>query len=600
MAKPITIEVTGDASKFSRAMDTVSSKLSDLESKVARTTDKMSSVGSSMSQFVTLPILGAAAAGVKFAGELEDARAMSGEVFGDMASDIQAFTKTSGRSLGIAEGDALEFANQFGIRLRNIGGLSSTEAAKISTNLLGVAADLGSAFGTSADVAAEAIGAALTGETEQLKKYGIIINETILKNTAMEMGLWDGVGAMDAATKQQVILAEITNQTALVQGDFSRNADGATNSQKIMAAELKNATTAFGTMLLPTVTKVVLKVTELIQKFQALSPRTQQIVMKIGLLVAAIGPALVVTAKLVNAATTVGKAAYHFTKFAIEAAKSAASVVRAVATKIAAMAQAAAAAAANVARQVAAWVLLGAQSLLHAAKVAAAWLISMGPIALVIAAVVALVAVIVKNWDHISAFLTAVWNGIKAKASAIWSAISGAVSSGIESVVGFITGIPGRITGAAESFLNAGKTLGSKVMDGLKSGLTSAVNFAGDVANGVWRAVKNIVNENVIDKLNNGIPDSLGTGPFKVSLPANPIPRLASGSRNFQGGYAFVGEQGPELVGLPRGSSVFSARETAEMGGARGPISITVNTQTNANPREIARELAWIMKTRGR
>ena len=42
--------------------------------------------------------------------------------------------------------------------------------------------------------------------------------------------------------------------------------------------------------------------------------------------------------------------------------------------------------------QVAAWVLLGAQSLLQAARVAAAWLIAMGPIGLVIAAVVGLMA----------------------------------------------------------------------------------------------------------------------------------------------------------------------------------------------------------------
>ena len=76
-----------------------------------------------------------------------------------------------------------------------------------------------------------------------------------------------------------------------------------------------------------------------------------------------------------------------------------------------------------IARQVAGWVFLGAQSLIQAARVAAAWLIAMGPIGLVIIAVVGLVALIIANWDtvkrvtaavftFIGNFLTSVWNGI--------------------------------------------------------------------------------------------------------------------------------------------------------------------------------------------
>ncbi len=70
------------------------------------------------------------------------------------------------------------------------------------------------------------------------------------------------------------------------------------------------------------------------------------------------------------------------------------------------------------ARVVGAWVLMGAQSMIQAARMAAAWVISMGPVGLIIAAVVALVALIVANWDTIvSATKTAwewVWNKIKA------------------------------------------------------------------------------------------------------------------------------------------------------------------------------------------
>ena len=41
--------------------------------------------------------------------------------------------------------------------------------------------------------------------------------------------------------------------------------------------------------------------------------------------------------------------------------------------------------------------------------------------------------------------------------------------------------------------------------------------------------------------------------------------KFASGTENFKGGFALVGEQGPELVNLPRGSNVYRAGETASI-----------------------------------
>jgi hypothetical protein len=43
------------------------------------------------------------------------------------------------------------------------------------------------------------------------------------------------------------------------------------------------------------------------------------------------------------------------------------------------------------------------------------------------------------------------------------------------------------------------------------------------------------------------------------------LPGFAEGVENFRGGLALVGEHGPELVNLPRGSSVTPAAQTARM-----------------------------------
>ncbi|HXI19101.1 MAG TPA: NlpC/P60 family protein, partial [Chloroflexota bacterium] len=54
------------------------------------------------------------------------------------------------------------------------------------------------------------------------------------------------------------------------------------------------------------------------------------------------------------------------------------------------------------------------------------------------------------------------------------------------------------------------------------------------------------------------------------------LPRFAQGVRDFTGGLAMVGEEGPELVKLPRGSNVYSAPETRQMM-APAPINLTLN-----------------------
>lgn len=61
--------------------------------------------------------------------------------------------------------------------------------------------------------------------------------------------------------------------------------------------------------------------------------------------------------------------------------------------------------------------------------------------------------------------------------------------------------------------------------------------------------------------------------------------KFASGVMNFGGGLALVGEQGPELVNLPRGSNVYRAGETASMinnsRNSNSNFGITVNVTGN-------------------
>jgi len=73
------------------------------------------------------------------------------------------------------------------------------------------------------------------------------------------------------------------------------------------------------------------------------------------------------------------------------------------------------------------------------------------------------------------------------------------------------------------------------------------------------------------------------TGTIKVG-------KNARGTNFWPGGLTWVGEQGPELIDLPRGSKVFSNEKSTEM--AKGDIHqhITINSPTPLTPSEIARK----------
>lgn len=137
--------------------------------------------------------------------------------------------------------------------------------------------------------------------------------------------------------------------------------------------------------------------------------------------------------------------------------------------------------------------------------------------------------------------------------------------------------------------------------DGVKNAASGAWNFIkninwGAVLTGIGRGVGNAVIALIEGALNGamaGIP-----GAPKVR-----IPRFAAGTSFAPGGLALVGERGPELVSLPRGSRVTPADETRDLLG-RSSQGVVIN-QTNYNytqyDREAAdRELGWRLAVAGR
>ena len=233
--------------------------------------------------------------------------------------------------------------------------------------------------------------------------------------------------------------------------------------------------------------------------------------------------------------------------------------------------------------------------------VATAWIVASAPLILLITGIGLLVFAIswlVQNWDTVTAFIknswevvvnfvtqkldvlgnwfSNTWNSILVLVNNVGHAILSVIISllvdiivwhaqklqeGVQKwqqlfdiVVNAANGFKGRVVGVFQS-----------IGDAISSAISSAMSYV----SGAINANINLANK-AIDIANN-IPG--------VSVPN--IPAFVGGVTNFGGGMAIVGERGPELVHLPRGSSVYSNRESNQMLSGKGG-DIIVNLSLNS------------------
>jgi hypothetical protein len=219
--------------------------------------------GSQISAFGKKAALAFAAAGVAFgafakiavssASDLAETISKVGVLFGNSAKEIEIFAGTAAKSLGQTKQQALDAAATFAI-FGTSAGLSGQELSKFSIDFVKLASDLSSFNNTSPQDAINAIGSALRGEAEPLRRYGVLLNDASLKQAALSLGII--TTTTQALTPQQKVLAAqklIFEQTTAAQGDFARTSDGLANQTKILTAQLENMKTEIGTALLPIV-----------------------------------------------------------------------------------------------------------------------------------------------------------------------------------------------------------------------------------------------------------------------------------------------------------------------------------------------------------
>lgn len=371
----LAVRISGDMQNFEKSASSVTDKLDAMAK-------KMASLGASMTLKVTAPLLGIGAASFKSAADLEDAMGATDQIFQNASHSVRMWAADLEGYYGIAESEALGYANMMGSMLQNIGGLTADEAAKQSQTLIELAGDLTAMFGGTTESAVQALTGALKGNNSMLDNYGMAVNETLIKIKAVEMGLIAEGEQLDLAGKQAATLALIMEQTAAAQGQAARESSGASGGMRAFATEVKNLGADLGKVLLPAITPVITKVNEWIQQFAALDDGTKQTIITVLSIVAAVGPVVLILSKMISLGTS----------------------------------------------------LVGVVGGIGRAMT----FLATNPIGIAILAITALVAAGValwKNWDTVKEKLVGVWTVIKDTAVTIWGGIVDAVKAPINAII---------------------------------------------------------------------------------------------------------------------------------------------------------------------
>jgi hypothetical protein len=276
------VNLIGDASSLNRSLQIATARMDAFGKKATQ-------IGKDLSLRLTLPIGLAAGAAIKMAASMEESLNKVDVSFGESSKMVRDFAKTSMRSFGIAEAQALDMAGTFGDMATGFG-ISRDEAAKLAISLVGLSGDIQSFKDVNIEEVTTALTGVFNGETESLKRLGIVMTENTLNHYLLDQGI---NRTFKSLTEQEKILVRtqfIFKQTANAQGDYARTADSASNQIRELGNGIKEVATELGGLFLDNVTDAIKQINGLIAEFRGLDDETKKTIVTITLVVAAIPP----------------------------------------------------------------------------------------------------------------------------------------------------------------------------------------------------------------------------------------------------------------------------------------------------------------------
>lgn len=300
-----------DSSKWDNSIKRAKTDMKSFEGAVLRNEGAIKRFG------IALGVAGAAITAmnvklVKMAAAAEESENLFEVSMGGMADSAREWSKGLSDSLGLNQYEIRRTVGLMDVMLKSMG-LSEDAAYRMSTSLVQLSQDMASLYNMSPDEAFQKIQAGITGETEPLKRLGIIVNETTVKNWALTKGI---IKQGQELTEIQKVLARygvIMDSTKVAQGDLARTIDSTTNQARVFSSKISELGVKLGTILLPAVNTflhlanyLVKSLTQLVDKFPKVTAAVVGFTAAMGVLMTVAGAVLLILPGLAAAAAAMG------------------------------------------------------------------------------------------------------------------------------------------------------------------------------------------------------------------------------------------------------------------------------------------------------
>lgn len=189
--------------------------------------------------------------------------------FGKSAQKVNAWAKTVIQNFGLSQTEAKRTASTF-MAMSNGMDIANDAGTTMAITLTELSADLASFWNTSQAEAFTALKSVYTGETETLKKYGIVMTEANLKAFALTQGIKKQYSEMSQAEKVALRYKFVMKTASDAQGDFARNSTTWANQIKILKTQLQELGTMIGQVFVKVLRPALIVINKLLSRIIAL------------------------------------------------------------------------------------------------------------------------------------------------------------------------------------------------------------------------------------------------------------------------------------------------------------------------------------------
>ena len=279
-----TFERSFDLTKLTASLDKAGQKLQSFGASTSR-------IGRSLTIGVSLPLAAVGTAALKMASDAVESENLFQISMKGMATAARKWSDEISKSLGLNAFEVRKNVGVFNSMFTSMG-LGTEKAFELSRGLTELSYDMASFFNLRPEEAFQKLQAGITGETEPLKRLGILVDENTTKTVAYQAGI---AKLGSELTQQQKVLARyeaIMRQTSNAHGDLARTIDSPANQLRVMRARTEQLAIEIGQTLLPSLQKFVSFANSVLKTLEGINPRLKEAAVQAGLFAIALGPAV--------------------------------------------------------------------------------------------------------------------------------------------------------------------------------------------------------------------------------------------------------------------------------------------------------------------